>query len=95
MAIRCIEAEIKEMRQVLVVNNLKMHAHRVGESSSKVRAVGREATLGGVSKGKRALSHYDKAECHGNSQTVALGRRSDPLSRVHFGVEIRHALNAK
>ena len=55
------------MKQVLMVNNLKMPAHRVVKSSSEVRAVGQEAAPRGGSKGKRALSHYDEAKNHGDS----------------------------
>ena len=79
---------MEEMRQVLVVNNLKIHTHRIGELSF-------EAASWGGSKGKRAMLHYDEVESHGVRRTVALGKRRDPLSRVDSDVDLRHALNAK
>ncbi|GFZ05025.1 hypothetical protein Acr_17g0005970 [Actinidia rufa] len=94
-AIRCMEVEMEEMRKILVASNLKMPAHRVGEVSSKVRAVRREAAPQGGSKGKQALSYYDEAKSPNESQTVALDRHKVPPSRVDSGVDLRHALNAK
>ena len=58
-SIRHIEAKIKEIKQVLVVNNLKMPTHKVGKVSFEVRVVWQEAAPRGGSKEKRALSYYD------------------------------------
>ena len=66
---------MEEMRQVSMGNNLHMHVHRVGESSSKARVVGREATPWGGSKGKHTQSCYDEANSQSDSKTVALGKR--------------------
>ncbi|GFZ01803.1 chaperone DnaJ-domain superfamily protein [Actinidia rufa] len=57
-ALRCMKAEMEEMRQVLMAlrcikaNNLKMPAHMVAKVSSKVRAVKLEASHWGGSKDK-------------------------------------------
>ena len=83
------------MRQVSMANNLKIPTHRAGEVSSEMRAVRREASPRGGSKGKQALSYYNEAESQGDSQTVVLGRRKVPPSRVDSSVDLRHALNAK
>ncbi|GFS46105.1 hypothetical protein Acr_00g0100220 [Actinidia rufa] len=81
--------------QVLMTNNLKMPAHKASEVSFEVRAIRREASPRGGSKGKQALSYYNEAESQGDSQTVVLGRRKVPPSRVDSSVDLRHALNTK
>ena len=50
-----------------MANNLKMLSHRVGEVSSEVRVVGREATPQGGLKCKQALSYFDEAKSHGSN----------------------------
>ena len=82
-------------RHMVVVNDLKMPAHKVGESSSEVRAVGLEAAPRGGSIGKGALSHYDKAISFGDNPTMASGRCRDPLSQSNSEVDLFHARNAK
>ena len=45
-----------------MANNLKMRARMTDEVSSEVRAVRREVTPRGGSKGKQALPYYNEAE---------------------------------
>ena len=94
-SIRHMEAEMEEMRQVLVVNNLKMPAHMVGESSSELMEFGREAAPQGSSKGKWALSHYDEVESHGDRRTVASSRHKDTSSQADSNEDLLDSLNSK
>lgn len=60
--------KMEEMMQILVANNLKLHANRVDESSSEVQAIERDVLpRGGDSKGKWACSHFDEADNHSGS----------------------------
>ena len=78
-----------------MANNIKMPTHRVDEVSSEVRAVRREASLWGGSKGKQALLYYDVAKNQSDNQTVALGKNKVPSVQVDSGVNLFYALNAK
>ncbi|GFZ21550.1 hypothetical protein Acr_29g0007120 [Actinidia rufa] len=62
------------MRKALVANNLKMPTRRASELTSKVRAIRRDASPGGGSRSKQALSYYDEAKSQGDGQIMALGR---------------------
>ena len=75
-AIRRMSTEMEEKRQILLANNLKLLVNR----SSEVREVGRDAVPRDGSKGKRAISHHDAVESHGNSRVVASGERKGPTS---------------
>ena len=55
VSLKRMEDEMKEMRQVLVTDNMKMLAHKVGKLSSRVRVVRRETAPQDELKVKRAL----------------------------------------
>ncbi|GFZ11200.1 hypothetical protein Acr_22g0005980 [Actinidia rufa] len=94
-AIRRMQTQMAELRQVLVANNLKMPAPRAGVRSFEVRSVRQEATPRGGLKGNQALSYYNEAECQNDNKTMASGRRKVPSSQANFGMDLRHTLNAK
>ena len=52
----------------MIAYNLKIPAHRAVEMSSEVRAIRREASPQGGSKGKQAILYYDKAKSKGINQ---------------------------
>ena len=63
-----------------MANNLKMSTYRAGEVSSEIKAIRREASPRGGSKGKHAMSYFDEAKIQGDSQTMASTKRRVPPS---------------
>ena len=58
---RGLQAEMVELRQVMVANNFKMPAPRISEGSSEVRLIQREILPWDGSKGNQAHSYYIEA----------------------------------
>ena len=94
--ITLLQAQITKLQQVIVTNNFfTFHTIRGASAGpSKVSTTKHENTPRGSSKGKQADS-YTKIESRSVSKTVATRRRKLPPSLIHFGVDLRHTLNAK
>ncbi|GFZ01607.1 damaged DNA binding 2 [Actinidia rufa] len=73
--IRCLEAKMVKLRQVLVANNFKIPTSRAGEGSFEVRLVRQKNALRGGLKEKQANSYYTEIESQNDSKIVATGRR--------------------
>ncbi|GFZ19344.1 hypothetical protein Acr_28g0000490 [Actinidia rufa] len=75
--IRCMHAGMVELRQVLVVNILKMPDPKAGEGLSEVRLVGRGVPPRDKSRGKQTLYSYDEVESQSQGRTYQGPRVGD------------------